>query len=156
MVFTRQKSRTGENPESPPRPQPETNLHEVCTPSQTVSAQEHNEIFVQQGVQYSQEKDGEDLHYRVLGLNKSSTEDIMKKTYHKLDIQYHPDKNKHPKASAVMHMINEAKEGLEDLLRYNYTMREQEEDIQYQHDYWREDELIRKAQEETQEQKKQS
>ena len=31
-----------------------------------------------------------------------------------------------------MRIINEANEGLEDLLRYNDTMREQEEDLQRQ------------------------
>ena len=47
-------------------------------------------------------------------------------------LQSHPDKNKHPQASDVMCTINEAEEGLEDLLRYNDTMREQEEDLQRQ------------------------
>ena len=32
-------------------------------------------------------------------------------------------KNKHPKASAVMRMINEGREWLEDLLNYNDEMR---------------------------------
>ena len=43
----------------------------------------------------------------------------MKKAYCKLDLWSHPGKNKHPQASAVMRTINEAKEGFEDLLRYN-------------------------------------
>ena len=34
-------------------------------------------------------------------------------------------------------MINEAKEGLEDLLRYNDAMREREEDLQRQEEAWR-------------------
>ena len=48
-------------------------------------------------------------------------------------------------------MINEAKEGLEDVLRHNDAMRrthEIEEDLQRQEEAWREDEQIRKAQEE--------
>ena len=48
-------------------------------------------------------------------------------------------------------MINEAKEGLEDVLRHNDTMRrtqEREEDLQCQEEYWREKELILKVQEE--------
>ena len=45
-----------------------------------------------------------------------------------------------------MCMINEAKEGLEDLLCYNDAMREQEEDIQRQEESWREDKLISKSQ----------
>ena len=50
MVFTRQKSRAGANPEYPTRTHPETNIHEVRTPSQTVFTQEQNELFVQQVV----------------------------------------------------------------------------------------------------------
>ena len=72
----------------------------------------------------------------------------MKKSYRKLVLRSHPDKNKHPQASTVMRMINEAKEGQEDLLRYNDAMREQEEDIQRQEEAWRRDKLIRKSQEE--------
>ena len=76
--------------------------------------------------------------------------------YRKVALQYHPDKNKHPQASDVMRMINETKEGLEYLLRYNDAMREQEEYPQCQEEAWREDKLIRKAQEEAYKQKKQA
>ena len=61
------------NPESPPRTQPETNIREVCTPSQAVFKKEQNELFIQQVVQYSQEKEGDDFHYHVIGLNESPT-----------------------------------------------------------------------------------
>ena len=47
-----------------------------------------------------------------------------------------------------MRMINEAKEVLEYLFRYNDTMMEQEEDLQRQEEACREDKKIRKAQEE--------
>ena len=40
------------------------------------------------------------------------------KPYRKLALRSHPEKNKHSQASAVMRMINEDKEGLEDTLRY--------------------------------------
>ena len=43
-------------------------------------------------IQYSQEAKGDELHYLVLGLNESSTEDDMKKFYSYLDRQFHPDK----------------------------------------------------------------
>ena len=78
MVFTRQKSRAGENLESPPISQPGTNIREVRTPSWTVFTQEQNELFVQQVIQYSQEKEGDELNYHVLDLNESSTECYMK------------------------------------------------------------------------------
>ena len=81
--------------------------------------------YFQQVVEYSKYLEGEDLHYHVLGLNESSTEYYMKKSYRKMALQSHPDKNKQPQDSDVMRMINEAEEGLEDLLRYNDTMREQ-------------------------------
>ena len=79
MLFTRKKSRADANTEYKPRTQTEINIGEVCTPSGTVFTQEYNELFVQQVVQYYQDLEGEDLHYHVLGLNESSTEDDLKK-----------------------------------------------------------------------------
>ena len=73
MVFTIEKARADANPESPPRTQPEKNIREVHTPSQTVFTQEQNELFVQQVLQYSQDLEDEVLHYHVLCLNESST-----------------------------------------------------------------------------------
>ena len=104
MVFTRKKSRASANPESSPRNQPGTNKCEVRTPSWTVFIQEQNELFVQLIVQYLQEKECVGLHYHVLGLNESSTEDDNEKAYHDLDCQFHPENNKHSHASAVMLM----------------------------------------------------
>ena len=78
MVFTRQKSRSDENPESPPRTQSEINIREVRTPSRTFFTQERNELFVQQVIQYSQDLVCEVFHYHVLCLNESSTERGLK------------------------------------------------------------------------------
>ena len=58
MVFTRQKSIAGANQESPPRTRPEANIREVRTPSQKVFTREHNELFIQRFIQYSQEEEG--------------------------------------------------------------------------------------------------
>ena len=109
MVFTRQKARVGENPESPSRNQSGTNIREVHTPSRTVFTQEKNELFVQRVVQYFQGKEGDEFHYHILGLDWSSTEDEMKKSYRNLARQFHLDKNNHSQASGVMLMIKEAK-----------------------------------------------
>ena len=87
---------------------------------------QQNELFSQQIVQYSQGNEDDDFHYHLLGLDESSTEDDMKKIYHKLSLKFHSDKNNHSQASAVMRMINEAKEELEDTLRYNYAKRKKE------------------------------
>ena len=43
-----------------------------------------------------------------------------------MSLQFHPDKNIHEDASKVMRMINEDKEGLEDTLRNNDAVREEE------------------------------
>ena len=75
--------------------------------------------------------EGEEFNYHALGLNESSTEHDMKKAYRKLVIRSHPEKKNHPRASAVMGMINHGKEGLEDLFSYNDAMRKQEEDLQH-------------------------
>ena len=72
------------------------------------------------------------MNYHVPVLNQSSTEDDMKKSYRKLALWFHPDKNKHSQAPDVMLMINEAKEELEDTLRHIDEMREQEEYLQRQ------------------------
>ena len=56
-------------------------------------------------------------------MNEYSSKDDIEKYYYKLALQSHPDKNKYLQASAVIRMIQEAKEGLEDLLRYNDAMR---------------------------------
>ena len=126
MVFTRQKARAGANLESPARTQPGKNMREVCTPIRTVFTREHNELFIQQVLQYSQEQKGYELHYIVLGLNESSIEDDMKKAYRTLALRFYPDRNQHSQVSNMMEMINEAKEELENTLRHNDAMREEE------------------------------
>ena len=71
MVFTRQKAIADANPEYPPKNQPEINICEVCTPSRTFFTREQNELFVQRFFQYSQDLEGEVLHYHVLCFNES-------------------------------------------------------------------------------------
>ena len=81
--------------------------------------------------------EAEAFYYHSLGLNESATEDVLKKVCRKLALRSHPDKNKHPQASTDFCMIRETKQGLEDVLRRNDTMKrtqERDEDLQLQED----------------------
>lgn len=53
-------------------------------------------------------------YYRVLKVEKSATDVEIKKSYRKLAIKLHPDKNKHPKASEAFKVIAKAFEVLGD------------------------------------------
>jgi DnaJ-class molecular chaperone len=53
-------------------------------------------------------------YYEVLGVNKSSTGDEIKRAYRKLALQYHPDRNKTKEADAKFKEINQAYEILSD------------------------------------------
>ena len=86
MVYTRKKSISDANPESPPIIKHEINIPEVPTPSRKVFIPEHNELFVQRVVQDAQFLEGEVLYYHIIGLNESTTEDYLKKAYPKLDL----------------------------------------------------------------------
>ena len=143
MVFVRQKARSGANPESPPRTYPAKNIREVRTPSRTVFTQKHNELFVEQVLQCSQDVVGDELHFFVLGLNESSTEEDNKKSYRSLAHPFYPDKNQHLNCTDLMQMINQVKEELGDPLRNNDGMREQERVCM---DAIREEQLVRMPQ----------
>ena len=86
MVYTRQKAIVDANPRSPPIIQHKINIREVPNPSRTVFTPEQNELFVQRVVQDSHGLKGEVLHYHILGLNESATEDDLKKAYRKMTL----------------------------------------------------------------------
>ena len=84
MLSTRKKEIADVNPESPPIIRQETNIREVITPRLTVFTQKHNELITEQVIQCSQDVAGDELHFSVLDLNKSSTEEDKKKAYRSL------------------------------------------------------------------------
>ena len=113
MLFTIQKARSGANPEYPARTQPGKNIRERSNPRRPVFTREQNGLFIQRVIQYSQVNESNELHYHVLGLNESSTEDDMKKAYLYLALRLHPDKNNHSHVNEVVLMIIKAREILE-------------------------------------------
>ena len=64
------------------------------------------------------------LNLYVLGLNYSSTEGEMKKSYYFMARRFHPDNIYGFDTTEMMKMINTAKEGLQDQLRENDARRE--------------------------------
>jgi len=53
-------------------------------------------------------------YYKILGVQKDSNEDELKKAYRKMALKYHPDKNKSPGAEEKFKEIAEAYEVLND------------------------------------------
>lgn len=53
-------------------------------------------------------------YYKILGIQKSASDDEIKKAYRKLALKYHPDKNKSPAAEERFKEIAEAYEVLSD------------------------------------------
>ncbi len=63
-------------------------------------------------------------HYDVLGVRRDSGLEDIKRAYHRLAMEYHPDKNPSPRAAEKMRQINEAYRILGDpALRADYDRR---------------------------------
>ena len=69
------------------------------------------------------------LNLHVLGLNYTSTFVEMITGYRSIARIFHPDNNYGFDTSEMMTMINMAKEGLQDQLRKNDAVREEERDL---------------------------
>ncbi|KAF8041631.1 hypothetical protein BT93_A0278 [Corymbia citriodora subsp. variegata] len=52
--------------------------------------------------------------YRLLGVEETAELDTIRKRYHKLALQLHPDKNHHPKAECAFKLVSEAYSCLSD------------------------------------------
>ena len=58
-------------------------------------------------------------YYKILGVNRTASEDDIKKAYWKLALKFHPDKNKEPDAEEKFKEIAEAYEVLGDKTKKN-------------------------------------
>ncbi|XP_050239900.1 uncharacterized protein LOC126688985 [Quercus robur] len=52
--------------------------------------------------------------YHILGVEENAGTEVLRKQYHKLALQLHPDKNKHPKAETAFKLVSEAYTRLSD------------------------------------------
>lgn len=55
-----------------------------------------------------------DDYYTILGIEKNASQEVIKKAYHKLALQWHPDKNTSPEATEMFKKISEAYDTLSD------------------------------------------
>nr|POE58901.1 dnaj like subfamily b member 4 [Quercus suber] len=49
--------------------------------------------------------------YHILGVEENAGTEVLRKQYHKLALQLHPDKNKHPKAETAFKLVSEINKG---------------------------------------------
>ena len=62
-------------------------------------------------------------YYKILGIERNASDKDIKKAYHKLALQFHPDKNKEPIAEKTFKEISEAYEILSNKQeKQNYDM----------------------------------
>ncbi|KAH8494942.1 hypothetical protein H0E87_018208 [Populus deltoides] len=55
--------------------------------------------------------------YRILGVDENAGLEVIKKRYHKLALQLHPDKNNHPRADIAFKLVLEAYSYLSDNIK---------------------------------------
>lgn len=82
---------------------------------------------------------GTDNCYELLGANRRSTSDEIKKAYRKMALKWHPDRNKEPEAEEMFKKIARANEVLSnDRLRaaYDYMLDHPEEELYNTYQYY--------------------
>jgi len=66
-----------------------------------------------------------EFHYKILGIPENSSEDVIKKSYHKLMLLYHPDKTSNT-PEHIAKLINNSYEILKDVDKkqtYDYKLK---------------------------------
>ena len=111
MVITRQKNATAE-----------------ANPSVTKFSKEQNDLKMKELQEYSANKTQDQYHLNlhVLDLNFNSTYTEMIKAYCSMACRFHPDNNYGFHTTEMMTMINTDKDRLQDQLRENDALREEE------------------------------
>ena len=111
MVITRQQNATAE-----------------ANPSVTKFTKEQNDFKMKELQEYAANKSLYQYHLNLhdLGLNYSSTYVEIITSYRSMARRFHPDNNYGFDTSEMMTMINMAKEELQDQLRKNDAVREEE------------------------------
>ena len=111
MVITRQKNATAE-----------------ANPSVTKFSKEQNDLKMRELKEYAANNAAGqyDLNLHVLVLNNYSTLAEMMKSYRYMARRFHPGNNDGFDTTEIMTMINTARDGLQDQLRENSELREEE------------------------------
>ena len=74
--------------------------------------------------------DENDSYYKILGIDRKATKRDIKKAYHKMSLEYHPDRNKSPNARDKFALIAEAYDVLSNEEKRRIYDREGKEAVQ--------------------------
>ena len=68
----------------------------------------------------SRELMGKSDYYAIMGVSRNATDEDLKKSYKKLAIKFHPDKNHAPQASEAFKKVSKAYSCLTDATKRRY------------------------------------